>query len=82
MSSPTTDIEQEVLTRCLRQMRATGLTDPDWFAKYEDSFPDTAPKQEMLDLMKGAPDNFSLGVLYGKFLMRQEIAAMTGREFE
>lgn len=75
-------MEQEVINRCHRMMRATSITDPTWFARYEDVFPDTAPRGEVVGLMAGAPDQFSLGVLFGKFLMRQEIAAMTGREFE
>lgn len=74
--------ESEVLSKCHRMMKASDLTDPSWFAKYEDSFPDTAARDEVVELMRTAPDQFSLGVMYGKYLMRQEIAAMTGREFQ
>lgn len=54
---------------------------PGWWARFDDTSPDTAPRAEVLELMTSAPNSFALGVLYGKYTMRLEINAMTGREW-
>lgn len=51
----------------------------DWFAAYEDAQPDTAPRSEVVELMASAPTDFARGLIYGKYLMRLEIAAITKR---
>lgn len=52
---------------------------PDWWSLYEDVVPDTAARAEVVELLATAPDDFSRGVIYGKYLMRLEIAAITKR---
>lgn len=74
-------IEGEVINKCHELMDAVNRTDPGWMAMYEDALPDSAEREVIVDLMKSAPNHFALGVLYGKFLMRMQIAEMTDREF-
>lgn len=81
-SSESQAIEREVMNKCQALMHAVAKVDPAWLAYYEDSFPSTAEREVIVDLMNSAPNHFVLGLLYGKFLMRLEIAQITGREFE
>ena len=53
----------------------------DWLDAYDFVDPDSAPKRELLELLKSAPDEFAQGVIYGKFLARQQLALATGRAF-
>ncbi len=52
---------------------------PEWWSMYEDVVPDTAPRAEVVELLQSAPNDFARGVVYGKYLMRLEIAAITKR---
>lgn len=54
---------------------------PEWITLFDNTSPDIAPRAEVVKLMATAPNPFALGVLFGKYTMRQEIAAMTGREW-
>lgn len=74
-------VEREIMRKCHDLMTSIGRTDPGWMAYYEDALPDTADREVVIDLMRSAPNPFAMGVLYGKFLLRIEIAQITGREF-
>ena len=52
---------------------------PEWWALYEEVNPDSAPRAEVVELMAAAPNEFARGLVYGKYLMRLEIAAITNR---
>lgn len=56
---------------------------PDWVAAYDDLLPDAvATREEMASMMVAAPTPFALGLMWGKFTSRQEIAAHTGIAFD
>jgi len=38
-------------------------------------------REDVLELMRCAPSPFCLGLMYGIYMMRQELAFMTGRDF-
>lgn len=54
---------------------------PDWFAYFEDVQAFSAPKADLMELLRTAPTPFAKGLIYGIVLMRQELAAVTGRDF-
>ncbi|TAL65707.1 MAG: hypothetical protein EPN79_11035 [Burkholderiaceae bacterium] len=55
---------------------------PEWYALYDDAGPDFfVTRGEMAELMAAAPTPFALGLMYGKFCMRVEIAPNTGIAF-
>lgn len=54
---------------------------PDWFLLFEDVQIETASRQELTELMSTAPTEFVHGLLHGVYLMRIEIAAITGRDW-
>jgi len=75
-------VEREQLAKCERQMDDISLTFAEWYAFYEDVAPDNAPREDLIELLRTAPNAFAQGLVYGKFTMRLEIAAITGREFQ
>lgn len=75
------DMERHAEVRCARLMVELERHHPDWYELYEDTSPDTASRADVVELMYSAPTDFALGLLYGKFTMRVEIASITGREF-
>jgi len=79
----TTDFleERRALASAEFQMAKLEREFPDWWALFDDTLPDMAPRAEVVELMLSAPNPFALGLLYGKFTMRQEIAAITKREW-
>ena len=54
---------------------------PDWFAYFEDVQAFSAPKSDLMELLRTAPTPFARGLIYGIVLMRQELAVVTGRDF-
>lgn len=55
---------------------------PDWYARYDELMPDTtATRSEMAALWASAPTPWAAGVVYGKFTLRLETSAHTGRPF-
>lgn len=75
-------LEQEAMARCDRRMQELMAQFPAWFELYDDTLPDNAPRDEVVELMSSAPSDFALGLLYGKFTMRLELETMTGRPFK
>lgn len=71
--------ERSALAQAEKAMMEIERIFPEWFALYEDIFPDSAPRAEFVELLKAAPNEFARGMLYGKYLMRLEIAAITKR---
>lgn len=55
---------------------------PDWYARYDESMPDTAASRSALaELWATAPTPWAAGVVYGKFTLRLEISTHTGMSF-
>ena len=54
---------------------------PDWFQEFEDVDPFVADRQVVEALVLEAPTEFASGVLCGILMFRQQLAAVTGREF-
>lgn len=76
------EIGEERLIRMLSDRFAMVADErPDWWAYFEDCQAFTAPKEDILELARCAPNDFAAGVMYGIYLMRQELAVITGRDF-
>ena len=75
-------VEVATLASCQSKLIQLQNQAPDWFAFYEDSMPDTADRATLVELLRTAPNDFAKGVLYGKFVMRMDMAAITGRGFQ
>lgn len=74
--------EETAIARCDTRIKELQQSHPDWFELFDDTLPDNAPRSEVVELMLSAPNDFSMGLMYGKYTMRLEIAAVTGRDFE
>lgn len=74
--------EAAAITRCDKSMQDLQVQHPDWFELFDDTLPDSAPRAEVVELMHTAPNDFARGMMYGKFTMRLELEAVTGRAFE
>lgn len=74
--------EATAITRCDARMHDLREHHGDWFELFDDTLPDSAPRAEVVELMMSAPNDFALGLMYGKFTMRLELEAVTGRTFE
>jgi hypothetical protein len=79
--SPEARQEQEAIELCDRKMHELSTKHPAWFELYDETLPDNAPRAEVVELMATAPTDFAIGLLYGKFTMRLELEAITGRPF-
>ena len=77
-NSPT---EVIAIARCDKKINDLREQHADWFELFDDTLPDSAPRAEVVELMASAPSDFALGLMYGKFTMRLELEAVTGREF-
>lgn len=73
--------EQKLLNACALLQQQAEEASPDWAAYYEDVQPCSAPKADILELLRCAPTPFAKGLMYGIYLMRYELSLMTGREF-
>lgn len=74
--------ETSAIASCAGDMLSLRASHPDWFALYDDTDTDSCLRAELVELMATAPTLFARGVCYGKFTMRIEIEAITGRPFE
>lgn len=54
---------------------------PEWYADYEDIDPFVADRELVEHLLKTAPNDYTSGLITGMLLIRQQIAAVTGRGF-
>jgi len=69
-------LEREALskvTSCTAQIKRDF---PCWFQKF-DQTPEMASRNEIVHLMHSAPNQFALGLMFGKFIMHQELSAVT-----
>lgn len=76
------EAEIMALQRCDQQMTALQKTHSEWYELFEDALPDSACRADLVELLASAPNAFALGLLYGKYTMRLEIEALTGRPFQ
>lgn len=77
----TMSAQDKLIRACASQLEYAADQAPEWFAYFEDSQAFSAPREDVLELMRTAPTPFAAGLMYGIFLMRQELAVMTGRDF-
>ena len=78
------DSENEALgmAAAAKQMDELQRKYPDWYAMYDEVMPDSlATRSEMAELWATAPTPWAQALIYGKFTIRQEIAAHTGIPF-
>lgn len=70
-------VAQETLTELnvIREMH------PEWHAQYEETSLETAPSEEVLQLLLTAPNSFAKGLISGVLRMRLSIASITGLAF-
>lgn len=54
---------------------------PEWYADYEDIDPFVADRELVEHLLQTAPNDYTRGLVTGMLLIRQQIAAVTGRGF-
>lgn len=74
-------LESQAMFSCERSMQDLQARHPDWFELYDDTVPDNAPRADVVELLASAPNDFAKGLMYGKFTMRVELEAVTGRAF-
>lgn len=67
------------LQACHLKLVASQHASPDWTALFDDEF-QTGEASTMVQLLREAPNEFSLGVLYGALIARQVLAQFTGRD--
>ncbi len=65
----------------LRQQQILAAEHPAWYQEFEDIDPFVANREDVEDLVRRAPTEFASGVLCGILMFRQQLAAITGREF-
>lgn len=75
------EVERAALRMAETSMMVVETNFSEWFCLYEETMVDMAPREEVVELLRTAPDDFTRGLIYGKYLMRLEIAAMTRRPF-
>lgn len=54
---------------------------PDWAEHYDDTDPFSASREELQDLLEGAPTDAAAMLIFGFIDARVQMAAMTGRPF-
>lgn len=71
-----------VVIACVERLTDLERQYPEWFAEYEDAAVDTAADRAQIEsLMATAPDEALRMMLFGKLVMRTQIAAITERAF-
>jgi hypothetical protein len=65
----------------LRNREDLAREHPAWLQDFEDLDPFVAVRADVEDLIQRAPTAFASGMLCGIFMFRQQLAAVTGREF-
>lgn len=76
------EAEAEVVGRCTQAMEAAMSADPVWANALDATDILVCPRDELIALLRSAPNAFAAGMIYGVFTMRQEVAMMTERPFE
>ncbi|HWS26698.1 MAG TPA: hypothetical protein VN259_09040 [Xanthomonadales bacterium] len=65
----------------IRHQKVLAEQHPQWYQEFEDIDPFVADRADVEDLVRRAPTEFASGMLCGILMFRQQLAAMTGREF-
>jgi len=73
--------EERLVQACAARLDHVMQTNPDWFAYFDDVQAMSANRADIAELLRCAPDEFTRGLMYGIFLMRSEMALITGRDF-
>lgn len=74
-------LEAQGLIQCQQEMSDLRQDHALWFSEFEDIDPDTADVEDVLSLLQTAPSGFAKGLIFGKFTLRMQLAAVTGRGF-
>jgi hypothetical protein len=74
-------LEAQGLALCQADMKQLRDQFSLWYFELEDTDPDTADVHAVLTLLESAPNAFARGMVFGKFTLRMQIAALTGRGF-
>lgn len=74
--------EDQLVLACSQRMDHVAQVHPDWFAYFDDVQALSAMRADVAELLRCAPTEFTRGLMYGIYLMRSEIALITGREFK
>lgn len=80
MTNDVKDKEQAIVKDMFSKIENLKESHPDFFADFEDNA-DTADRADLVRLMETSPNDQVKFLLLGKFMMRMEIAEITGREF-
>lgn len=67
---------------CIQEMQRLKEQFPEWFDEYDDAMVDTGADRATIEaLLRTAPNEFLRGMMFGKLVMRVQIAAITERDF-
>ena len=77
-----TEQHQNLVVKCVEEMQQMQETHPRWWSEYEDAQMDISCDRAVLEgLLQTAPTPFARGVVFGKIVFRQQIAALTEEVF-
>lgn len=75
------EVELTVAQETVMDLNVIREMHPEWHAQYESMDLARSSSEEILELLKSAPNSFAKGLLGGVLYMRLDIAAVTGRAF-
>jgi len=73
--------EERLVQSCAARLDHAMQTSPEWFAYFDDVQALSANRADIAELLRCAPDEFTRGLMYGIYIMRSEMALITGRDF-
>jgi hypothetical protein len=77
-----TEQHQVAVMQCVEEMQKLQQTHPLWWSDYDDAQMDISCDRAVLEeLLETAPTPFARGVVFGKIVFRQQIAALTEEAF-
>lgn len=76
------DLERRLVSMMSKKLEISTEDFPEWSIYFDDCQAFTAPKEDIIELMRCAPNDFCAGLMYGIYLMRREMAFATERPFE
>ena len=81
MSAEATESARAHLEVVMDHRKILAAEHPEWLQEFEDIDPFVADRGSVEDLVVRAPNDFAAGMLCGILMFRQQLSAMTGREF-
>lgn len=75
------EIDLVVAQETLSEINVIREMHPEWHEQYEETDLETAPSEEVLQLLMTAPNSFAKGLISGVLRMRLAIAGITGMAF-